>query len=63
MKQETRKLDWSNSDHHFIILNETDMAELVNGGVICTEFNPDGSFSYIILEEYWNRYVEEGEQP
>lgn len=61
MKQETMKMSWSDADHHFTILDEWDLRELAKCGIVCTAFNPDGSFSYIITEEYWNKYVKEGE--
>jgi hypothetical protein len=60
MKQETIQLPSLTGDHHFIILDEIDLKELARCGIICTSFNPDGSFSYIITEECWNKYYKNG---
>lgn len=52
MKEETR------GSHHFTILSEYEVTDLLSTGIICTGFNPDGSFEYIILEEVWKKKVE-----
>lgn len=52
MKEETR------GSHHFMILSEYEVTDLLSTGIICTGFNPDGSFEYIILEEVWEKKVE-----
>lgn len=62
MREETIKLHGLETDHHFTILDEWDLKELAKCGLVCISFNPDGSFSYIITEECWNKYYEKREK-
>jgi hypothetical protein len=60
MKLETVHFDWSEGDHHYTILSEFEMKELLNRGIVCVSFNPDGSFSYIVTEEEWRNFNVKG---
>lgn len=60
MKQETRYFEAFPGAHHYTILSESEVKELLRYGIICTILDKEDSY-YIVTEEEWDRCFKEGE--
>ena len=58
MRQETRYIQGLPGAHHYTILSDLDLRELLGFGIVCTKLGTEES-DYIVTEEEWARMCEE----